>query len=233
MILSMEAFARIAVSGFILDPAVSFSSVFKARFSSQPQADLPPSFSTPSVVSLDSSIRRQHSLNKASRSRSLSLRERLVNFFVNFRELFRLHREETQRPSHPLHPSSSSGSFPTLYETRPSLTGTDSYQLQNASQISAKHQHSSLLSRNDSTIALPYEFSISRSTDKTTRNVPYLRHSWCRIDFIAIVSFWISFGLAMGGIERGAKHVGVFRALSVLRTARLLSITSGTTVSAR
>jgi hypothetical protein len=49
---------------------------------------------------------------------------------------------------------------------------------------------------------------------------------------VAIVSFWICFGLAMGGVERGQYHIGVFRAMSVIRTARLLTVTSGTTVSA-
>jgi hypothetical protein len=38
--------------------------------------------------------------------------------------------------------------------------------------------------------------------------------------------------LAEVGVERGGTHhLGVFRAMSVLRTARLLAISSGTTVS--
>lgn len=79
-------------------------------------------------------------------------------------------------------------------------------------------------------ISLPFRLSVDQFHDKTHRNVPYLRQSWTRIDFVAIVSFWITFGLAMAGIERGAHHIGVFRAMSVIRTARLLTITSGTTV---
>lgn len=47
-----------------------------------------------------------------------------------------------------------------------------------------------------------------------------------------MIAFWITFVLAQTGVEHGAvHHIGVFRALSVLRIARLLSITSGTTVS--
>lgn len=61
--------------------------------------------------------------------------------------------------------------------------------------------------------------------------MPWLRHSWSRIDAVAILGFWVAFGLAEAGVERGNSHVGVFRALSVLRTARLLTVTSGTTVS--
>ena len=83
----------------------------------------------------------------------------------------------------------------------------------------------------DDLLSLPFRLDVQRSHDVTRRNMPYLRQSWNRIDFIAVLSFWISFILAMAGAERGTYHIGVFRALSVLRTARLLAITSGTTVS--
>jgi hypothetical protein len=82
-------------------------------------------------------------------------------------------------------------------------------------------------------LALPFRLSIAHLHSKTQRNVPYLRQSWTRIDFLAIVCFWITFGLATAGLEHGngGLHIGVFRAISVIRTARLLSVTSGTTVS--
>lgn len=80
-------------------------------------------------------------------------------------------------------------------------------------------------------LGLPFRLSVYTAQDHVVRNVPYLRHSWNRIDFIAILCFWVAFGLAEGGIERGVgRHVSVFRALSVLRTSRLLAVTSGTTV---
>ena len=79
-------------------------------------------------------------------------------------------------------------------------------------------------------LVLPFQFSVRLARDVTRRNLPYLRHSWTRIDAIAVVAFWITFILAQAGVERGRYHIGIFRALSVLRTARLLAITSGTTV---
>lgn len=79
-------------------------------------------------------------------------------------------------------------------------------------------------------ISLPFRLSVGQIHGKTHRNLPYLRQSWTRIDFVAILSFWIAFGLAMAGFERGVHHIGIFRAMSVIRTARLLTITSGTTV---
>ena len=61
------------------------------------------------------------------------------------------------------------------------------------------------------------------------RLVPYLRNPWTCIDLIAILSFWITLTLAATGVERSAsRHVGIFRALSVLRISRLLAITYGT-----
>ncbi|KAI6015330.1 Ion transport protein-domain-containing protein [Pisolithus orientalis] len=78
-------------------------------------------------------------------------------------------------------------------------------------------------------MALPFRLNIQFARQKLARNVPYLRQSWGRIDFIAVVAFWVAFILASVGVERGTYHIGIFRALSVLRIARLLAITSGTT----
>lgn len=80
-------------------------------------------------------------------------------------------------------------------------------------------------------LGLPFRLTVYTAQDHVNRNVPYLRHSWNRIDFIAIIAFWVCFILAETGVERGpSRHIGVFRALSVLRTSRLLAVTNGTTV---
>ncbi|KAJ7199602.1 Ion transport protein-domain-containing protein [Mycena pura] len=80
------------------------------------------------------------------------------------------------------------------------------------------------------TLALPFRLSIASAAARTRRNSPYLRHSWSRIDAIAIAAFWTAFALATVGLENGSSsHIRLFRALSALRTARLLTITAGTT----
>ncbi|KDN52688.1 hypothetical protein K437DRAFT_161584 [Tilletiaria anomala UBC 951] len=57
----------------------------------------------------------------------------------------------------------------------------------------------------------------------------YLRHSWNRIDMVAVVAYWACFWLAQVHHEITPNyHIFVFRAISVLRCARLLAITSGT-----
>ncbi|KAF2430502.1 hypothetical protein EJ08DRAFT_235692 [Tothia fuscella] len=60
----------------------------------------------------------------------------------------------------------------------------------------------------------------------------FLRHSFNRLDFLAVVSYWISIVLSISKIE-GTRHIFVFRMLSCLRILRLLYLTSGTTVILR
>ncbi|KAF1956154.1 calcium-channel protein CCH1 [Byssothecium circinans] len=60
----------------------------------------------------------------------------------------------------------------------------------------------------------------------------YLRHSFNRTDFIAIVSFWIAFMISNTGLQ-SKKHILIFKMLSCLRIIRLLNLTSGTAVILR
>ncbi|KAG9312661.1 Ion transport protein-domain-containing protein [Chiua virens] len=80
----------------------------------------------------------------------------------------------------------------------------------------------------DALVSLPFRLDIQMVRSKIVRNIPFLRQSWGRVDTVAVIGFWVSFVLATVGLERGAHHIGIFRALSVLRTARLLSVTNGT-----
>ncbi|KAJ4295761.1 calcium channel protein [Collariella sp. IMI 366227] len=60
----------------------------------------------------------------------------------------------------------------------------------------------------------------------------FLRHGFNRLDFIAVVSFWISFVLGVTGLEN--KHsIYVFRMLSCLRIIRLLALTKGNLIILR
>lgn len=58
----------------------------------------------------------------------------------------------------------------------------------------------------------------------------FLRHGFNRLDFVAVVSFWIAFVMGITGLEK-AHHLYVFRMLSCLRILRLLAITKGNAVS--
>ncbi|KAF1814240.1 hypothetical protein P152DRAFT_480452 [Eremomyces bilateralis CBS 781.70] len=60
----------------------------------------------------------------------------------------------------------------------------------------------------------------------------FLRHSFNRLDFLAVVAYWITFAISLSGFE-SSKHAYVFRMLSCLRILRLLLLTSGTTVILR
>lgn len=57
----------------------------------------------------------------------------------------------------------------------------------------------------------------------------FLRHSFNRLDFVAVVSYWIAFILGMTGLE-SRNHLYIFKMLSCLRILRLLALTHGTAV---
>lgn len=58
----------------------------------------------------------------------------------------------------------------------------------------------------------------------------FLRHSFNRLDFVAVVAFWAAFVLGLTGVE-DQFHLYVFRMLSCLRILRLLALSNGTAVS--
>lgn len=60
----------------------------------------------------------------------------------------------------------------------------------------------------------------------------FLRHSYNRLDFIAVVSYWISFAMQISRVE-DTSHVYVFNMLSCLRILRLLGLTAGTSIILR
>ncbi|KAK1757592.1 calcium-channel protein cch1 [Echria macrotheca] len=60
----------------------------------------------------------------------------------------------------------------------------------------------------------------------------FLRHGFNRLDFVAVVSFWISFVLSISGLE-SRYHIYVFRMLSCLRIIRLLALTKGNLIILR
>lgn len=76
--------------------------------------------------------------------------------------------------------------------------------------------------------AVPFASAIVVQRAQTT-NYAYLRHSWNRVDFFSVCCFWISFFLAITRQDMvNDRHVYIFQALSILRCARLLTVTSGT-----
>ncbi|XMA11365.1 hypothetical protein WAI453_004156 [Rhynchosporium graminicola] len=60
----------------------------------------------------------------------------------------------------------------------------------------------------------------------------FLRHSFNRLDLVAVVAFWIAFVMSISGYENSS-HVYIFRMLSCLRILRLLALTNGTAIILR
>lgn len=223
---SGESIARTCISGLILDPEVPTSSLFTVPNLSSPRYTSAPVGSI-STVNIEEELDSSRTL-----SRGLSVKR----WYKSFVHPFTLPKNATTTPlmQPPIELSSSRADknyFPVAQLQSQSLADSKSRRTSSGPTFSSSAFHSGIPKSEDEKIALPFRLNIRAARHKLARNIPYLRQSWGRIDFVAVVSFWVSFVLATAGIERGVHHIGIFRALSVLRIARLLAITSGTTVS--
>ena len=193
--------------------------------------------STQSSAAASASLARQASLTQGAGgplSRGLSLTQRLNRLQRNLRRPWELYHSSTVSTgsSQTTNPNVAPPHRPQV----PSNPLTEKFS--QAHQIVREPPQPTFLSNllksdtknSNEILSLPFRLNIDQVTNKTSRNLPYLRSSWSRLDFVAIVGFWITFLLATIGQERGiGHHIGIFRAMSVLRTARLLALTSGTT----
>ncbi|GAW02071.1 calcium channel subunit cch1 [Lentinula edodes] len=230
VLFTLEAFARICVSGFIFDPDISASTFFTSPLASSADISMPSQSS-----STNNTFPRQLTLSNnvgGPLSRGLSITERFNRLNRNLKRPFELPNSNNVTTEQQNHNPSISQTIP----VNP-VTEKIKHVAQASHSVLRDPPHPTFFSsvlRSDrkdpqETLSLPFKLSINQSHNKTMRSVPYLRQSWGRIDFVAILGFWTSFILAMLGLEDGTHHIGVFRALSVIRTARLLTITSGTT----
>jgi len=219
---SVESIARICVSGLILDPEVPTSSLFiVSNF-------FPPKYTSAPVGSI-STVNIEEEL---SRSESLYRGLSLKRLYKSFVRPFTLPKNATTMPP-PIELSAARGKdyVPVTHSHLQPHNSKSRFPTPSGHTFFGRAFRSDIPKSEDETITLPFRLNIRAVRQKLTRNFPYLRQSWGRVDFIAVVSFWVSFILASAGVERGVYHIGIFRALSVLRIARLLAITSGTTVS--
>lgn len=230
---SFEAFARICVSGLILDPEVPARAIFIHH-------QHPPYHKPTTAASIAHPV---PSTSATHLSRKGTLLHRFRNFCDNVTQPFALSPDTSE--GHTVSSSSlgdattpAAASSVTLVGPVPSnrkRTDTTATLLEKPSlsppSSTLRQQQQQQRQDDKEVLILPFQFSVNLARRVTRRNSPYLRHSWTRTDAVSVVAFWITFVLAQTGVEHSAtRHLGVFRALSVLRTARLLSITSGTTV---
>ena len=220
----MECFGRICVSGLILDPEAPFTSIFTSP--------LKPSRDEPIRSAITPGLAHTPSVNRSGVARTHTLGHRLRQMKDNFFEPFALHHRsamDTTTGGAPANNRTRSGT-----ETRTPMIEKMIAKVQRTHDIIRDPKSTSMANflRSDKpdTVSLPFKLIIEQSHQSTRRNMPYLRQSWNRIDFLSILCFWVSFALATGGVERGAIHIGIFRAISVLKVSRLLAVTSGTTV---
>ena len=219
---STECFARIFVSGLILDPEVPTASIFTSPFKPFEDESIR-NVAAPGLV-------HPPTLNRSGVSRSHTLGRRLHQIGNNLFRPFELYHKSTA--------DTTNGGAAAITRTR---SGTETRTPMMEKTMITTHDmvqdskpiflRNFLHSDKSDTVLLPFKLAIDQSHQSTRRNMPYLRQSWNRIDFLSILCFWISFALATAGVEKSPTlYVGIFRALSVLKVSRLLAVTSGTTV---
>jgi voltage-dependent calcium channel len=221
---SIECFARISVSGLILDPEVPATSIFTSPFKL--------SEDEPIRTGAAPGLAYTPTLNRSGISRTRTLGHRLRRIGNNLFKPFELHHKSTAN-------STNSGAAAAARTRSGTETRTPMMEKTMFATHEALREPKHIFSKNffhsdkSDTVSLPFKLFIEQSHQSTRRNMPYLRQSWNRIDFLSILCFWISFGLATGGVEKSSTlYIGIFRALSVLKVSRLLAVTSGTTVGA-
>ncbi|KAI6001926.1 Ion transport protein-domain-containing protein [Pisolithus albus] len=230
ILFTIESLARICTSGFVFDPEISTSALFTVpSFRSSPSG-----FTSVPTGSLSAADVRENIPRPNSLGRGLSFKK----FYKSLAQPFTL-IENTTPPPFVQEPAENSASriekryapaAHTAYpQTQPRVHSGSRFRSTSERTFFSKALRSDVPASESEVIALPFRLNIQISRQKLARNVPYLRQSWGRIDFIAVFAFWVSFILASVGVERGTYHIGIFRALSVLRIARLLAISSGTT----
>ncbi|KAI0247528.1 Ion transport protein-domain-containing protein [Lactifluus subvellereus] len=221
-----EAFARICVSGLLLDPDVPIRAIFTSLSMDNP---VDPVTATPIVR--PGAVASTHTSTNLSRKGTIF--HRLQTFYGNATRPFAV-PSTTGDPSSPVGATASASSATLVSPTSRGHKGAGTTAtLLEKTASSSSTPAPAYSSQQQETLRLPFQFSIDLARGVTRRNLPYLRHSWTRIDAVSVITFWITFVLAQTGVERGKHHIGLFRALSVLRTARLLAITSGTTTIMR
>ncbi|KAJ3847312.1 Ion transport protein-domain-containing protein [Lentinula lateritia] len=198
VLFTLEAFARICVSGFILDPDISASTFFTSPLASPADISMPSQTS-----STNNTFPRQLTLASnvgGPLSRGLSITERFNRLNRNLKRPFELPNSHNVTPEPQNH-------NPSISQTIPINPVTE--KIKHVAQAShsvlrdpPQPTFFSSVLRSDrkdpqETLSLPFKLSINQSHNKTMRSVPYLRQSWGRIDFVAISGFWTSFILAM------------------------------------
>ncbi|MCO5613915.1 hypothetical protein L7F22_068195 [Adiantum nelumboides] len=243
VIYTIELVARIVVSGLIINPPAAYEAPQEQR-KAEDVVTSPP-IETPFS---------QHLRAKAMRSNTLDTFAAMADTIkVRATEAVRPHNHLGQLNQHgkaPLSPNrahaprtvtsdvlDSEPTFPPhQHDQSQSSSATksqfDRRQPSSATSSSGQWREKTSTFLQKSKLA-PFAEAISKQRAQAA-DYAFLRHSWNRVDLLAVISFWVMFFLAIGGQEMTDNHhIFFFRALSVLRCARLLTVTRGTSVILR
>lgn len=244
VVYTIELVARIIVSGLIINPPAAYEAPQEQR-GHENIVVTPPAIETPFS---------QHIRAKASRSNTLDTFAAMAGTIkVRATEAVRPHNHLGQLNQHgkpPLSPNRAHAPRTVTSDILANDTAFTSHHTDNshadsgtksefdrrqpssAASSSAQWRERTFTFLQKSKLA-PFAEAISKQRAQAA-HYAFLRHSWNRVDMIAVVAFWATFFLAIAREEiTPSHHIFVFRALSVLRCARLLTVTRGTSVILR
>uniref|UniRef100_D8Q6Y7 Calcium-channel protein CCH1 n=1 Tax=Schizophyllum commune (strain H4-8 / FGSC 9210) TaxID=578458 RepID=D8Q6Y7_SCHCM len=160
---TVEAFARICVSGFLLDPEIPTSSLFTSPFTSDEPQPVAPT-SNLAALARANSIASQHQ-SHGPLTRGLSITQRIKRLNRNLARPFAL-----------------------ASRNKPEEAGvtTTTPVTEKIKAVAQGFREPKFFKKESDAISLPFRLSVTVAHEKTYRNLPYLRQSWNRIDMLAI-----------------------------------------------
>ncbi|KAF8260564.1 hypothetical protein EI94DRAFT_889256 [Lactarius quietus] len=172
------------VTGLVLDPEVPIYAIFTYPFSSN--HSIRATSKTPIV---HSTVASNHPSSNLTRKGTIL--HRLRSFYGNATRPFALSGPRYDFPV-PLGATSAAALSTTLVDTtQPARkrADTNTTLLEKTASSSSTMATATPHPPPQETLVLPFQFSVRLERIITCRNLPYLRHSWTRIDAIAVIVF--------------------------------------------
>ncbi|KAL1701237.1 Ion transport protein-domain-containing protein [Schizophyllum commune] len=177
---TVEAFARICVSGFLLDPEIPTSSLFTSPFTSDEPQPVAPT-SNLAALARANSIASQHP-SHGPLTRGLSITQRIKRLNRNLARPFALAAGTSLESQHPAEIDGPQS------RNKPEEAGvtTTTPVAEKIMAVAQGFREPKFFKKESDAITLPFRLSVTVAHEKTYRNLPYLRQSWNRIDMLAI-----------------------------------------------
>lgn len=213
---TLEMAARVIVSGLLIDPP-------------------PPETAHPSVQVVQNASTDSLPSKEAAEVVPVSMQSNTVPTMYR---VYRMLREQVERILHPYGTAARAHAATHLEGVKPTEGITSDGQAHTlplgplpdtpwGGSVSEEHTVFYRAWQHCMTVLLRFSRGITGNVSVLSERA-YLRHSWNRVDILAIVCYWVAMALSLTHTEETPhRHIYLFRAVSVLRCARLMALPSG------